>query len=433
MQMHDTGRPPAARHRSRRRALPRVLTAGLAVAVAAVVTPATGTTASAAVPRTPFGTGPAPWGVVPLNIIGWGDNSLGELGNGTTTSTSAPVLADVPPHEIFASVRTVQTSVALTATGRVYGWGNNTFGQIGDGTNEPRLKPVRTSLPSGVKVTAIRESGLFTLALTSTGKVLAWGGNRTGGLGDGTVTDSLTPVRVKIPKGVTIKAISASDHSALALTRSGRVLAWGENAEGQLGDGTTRNRHVPGYVKLPGHTKITSIAAGMQTGYAVTSAGRLLAWGLNSAGQLGDGTTRNRKTPVQVRLPRGVKVTSATAGQLHALALTAGGRVLAWGRNLHGQLGTGSTAGRHVPAWVKLPRGTTVRALAAGREFSVALTAAGRILAWGQDNLGQLGNGSITDRVTRPVRVHLPTGFTPIGIGAGWASDSTLATGRAAM
>jgi alpha-tubulin suppressor-like RCC1 family protein len=117
-------------------------------------------------------------------------------------------------------------------------------------------------------------------------------------------------------------------------------------------------------------------------------------------------------------------------GYLFALALTTSGRALAWGLNSHGQLGDGSDTIRRVPARVKLPPGTTkLRALAAGADFGMALTAAGNILAWGHGNHGQLGNGTITDSLT-PVRVHLPAGFTPTAIGSGCEAQTALAIGH---
>jgi len=270
------------------------------------------------------------------------------------------------------------------------------------------------------------------MALTSTGRVLAWGNNAFGQLGDGTTTTRHAPVRVKIPRGVTVTAISAGYNSGLALTKSGRVLAWGGNTAGQLGNGTEKARLKPVYVRLPGHTKIASIAAGYLTGYAVTSTGRLLAWGYNVTGELGDGTTTTRLTPVPVRLPHGVTVVSATAGMGHALALTAGGRVLAWGSNMFGQLGNGSTTDRHVPVLVQLPKGSRARALAGGQDFSMALTTADRVLTWGANGAGQLGNGTTKDSAT-PVRVHLPRGFKTTGIGAGWNAETGLAIGNAPL
>ena len=394
---------------------------GLTAATVTVV-PAVSAAAAAAAARAAAGPGET--------VVGWGNDGFGQLGDGTTTDTSQPVYARLPAKLRYTTVRSsLDTSVALATSGAVFAWGGNIYGQIGDGTTMSRLTPVRVRLPSGVKVTAVREGGVFTMALTTKGQVLAWGNNNYGELGDGSTQNRVLPVRARLPKGVTVTAISAGYNSALALTSSGRVLSWGANIIGQLGDGAAPDRHVPGYVRLPGHTRITSIAAGDETGYAVTSAGRLLAWGANYNGGLGDGTTRLRRTPVQVRLPAGVKVAAATAGLAHALALTTGGRVLAWGYNFYGQLGDGSTTDNLVPEWVNLPRGTRVRGLAAGRDYSMALTTGGRVLAWGHNDLGQLGNGSTTDSAT-PRRVHLPGGFTPAAIGAGWDAEAGLAIGH---
>lgn len=348
------------------------------------------------------------------------------------TIRSRTAALSVAAFSLAATLAIAPAAPAGAAAGpgqTVVGWGRDTFGQLGDGTTTIRLTPVRVKLPAGVKVAAVREGGLFTLALTTKGQVLAWGDNSSGELGDGTTTNRALPARVRLPRGVTVTAISAGLDSALALTRSGRVLSWGGNSYGQLGHGSGSDRHVPGYVRRPAHTKITSIAAGEETGYAVTSAGQLLAWGANFNGGLGDGTRKTRRTPVQARLPAGVKVAAATAGQFHALALTTGGRVLAWGYNFYGQLGDGSTSDRAVPEFVRLPTGARVRALAAGRDYSMALTTTGHVLAWGADFYGQLGNGSTADSAS-PQRVHLPAGFAPTAIGAGWDAQSGLAIGH---
>lgn len=417
------------RHTGRARAAGRIGRPGL-TAAGGLAAALTMLAAVPAIPAAASATAPAAAAAQPGNaVIAWGSSPNGELGNGTTTNTSTPVFAKVPHNFRYTMVRTSLTSVALTTTGRVYGWGNNNAGQVGDGTTANRLAPVRATELNGVKVTAIRESALFTMVLTSAGRVLSWGMNTDGELGNGTTTDRLAPVQARIPKGVRITAISAGYTHALALTKSGRILAWGDNTSGELGDGTKKDRHSPVYVRLPAHTKVTSIATGYETGYAVTSTGRLLAWGYNPVGELGDGTATTRLKPVRVHLPKGVKVSVATGGELHALALTTTGRVLAWGYNKTGQLGDGSTTIRQKPVFVKLPTGTKVRALAGGQDFSMALTRGGRILTWGANGSGQLGNGTTTDSTT-PVRVHLPPGFTPTAIGAGWFAQTGLAIGN---
>jgi alpha-tubulin suppressor-like RCC1 family protein len=364
-------------------------------------------------------------------VAAWGYNRYGVLGDGTMTSSSTPVPVKLPASQRFVTLRSGGSSLAVTASGRVYTWGFNGSGELGDGTTTSRLTPRRVRLPAGVKVRTARLGAEFILALTTGGKLLAWGYNGFGELGTGSTTDHHKPVWVKLPKGVRITAISAGYDSALALTTAGRVLSWGGNEVGELGDGSVAERHVPGYVSLPKHTRITSLAAGNDTGFAVTSAGRLLAWGYNAFGELGDGTTTSRETPVYARLPAGVRVTAAAAGLIHTLALTRGHQVLAWGDNTYGQLGTGSTTSHLNPVRTGLPTGTKVTALAAGRTFSLVLTAGQHILAWGGNGEGQLGNGTTTDQHL-PVRVHLPRGFTPAVIGAGWRADAAMAAGHPA-
>lgn len=394
----------------------RVAALSLAAALAAV--PAVPAAASAPAAAQPGET-----------VLAWGTNAFGELGDGTTADSSTPVVVKLPAGYHYTIVRCQLFSLALTTSGRVFAWGLNRDGELGDGTTTSRLTPVRVKLPAGVKAMAVRAGTNFVLAMTTTGKLLAWGNNSVGELGNGSTKSRRLPVAVKLPKGVTVKAISAGDDNGLALTTTGRLLSWGGNDAGQLGDGKTKGRLVPGLVKLPAHTTVTSIAAGDNVGLAATSAGRLLAWGANGQGELGNGTTTSRSMPGPVRLPRGTKVVAASAGLLHVLALTAGGRVLAWGYNVAGQLGNGSTTNSHVPVWVKLPGGVKVRALAAGKYYSMALTAGGRILAWGDNGSGELGSGSISSSDV-PLSVRLPGGFTPTAIGAGLSAGTALAIGH---
>src|SRR5450759_3831659 len=128
------------------------------------------------------------------------------------------------------------------------------------------------------------------------------------------------------------------------------------------------------------------------------------AWGYNSSGQLGNGTTTNSSTPVQVSLPSGTTVTAIAGGGAHSLALTSSGQVLAWGSNSSGQLGNGTTTQSSTPVAVRLPSGSTVTAIAGGGSHSLALTSTGQVLAWGYNYNGELGNGTITNSST-PVAV----------------------------
>ncbi len=265
----------------------------------------------------------------------------------------------------------------------------------------------------------------FAVALTTTGRVLAWGNGLNGDLGLGHLRSSNVPRYVDLPRGVRITSVSAGGDSAFALTSTGRVLAWGNDDVGQLGDGGGKAfSATPVWVKLPTGVKVTAIGAGVDHMLAVTSTGGLLAWGDNSLGDLGDGTTKVRRVPVKVHLPARVKVVAAFGGLLHSLALTASGRVLAWGDNKAGQLGDGNLKASHLPVWVHIPAHTPIVTLAAGRYHSLALTKSGKVLAWGYDSDGQLGDGGSGQR-DLPFQIMVPGKV--IAIGAGCEAYSSMA------
>ncbi len=359
----------------------------------------------------------------------WGDNSDGQLGNGTTTGSSTPVDVYLPAATTITAVTAGGLhSLALTSTGAVLAWGRNFSGQLGNGDTTNRSTPVDVDLPAGTTITAIAAGAFHSLALTSAGTVLAWGENLHGQLGNGGTTNMSTPVGVSLPAGVTITAVAAGAFHSLAVTSTGAVLAWGDNSNGQLGNGTTTGSSTPVDVDLPAGTTITAVAAGVAGAahsLALTSTGAALAWGNNADGQLGNGDTTNRSTPVDVDLPAGVTITAVAAGGLHSLALTAAGAVVAWGRNVSGQLGNGTTTGSSTPVDVDLPTGATINAIAAGFDFGLALTTAGAVVAWGKNVSGQLGNGDTINRST-PVDVDLPAGVTITAVAAGGQHSMAL-------
>ncbi|WP_018220845.1 RCC1 domain-containing protein [Salinispora pacifica] len=345
-------------------------------------------------------------------LLAWGNNNDGQLGNGTTTGSNEPIAVSLPLGVTVTAVAAGRHhSLALTSTGTVLAWGANHFGQLGDGTLIDRSAPVEVSLPAGATVTAVAAGSIHSLALTSTGTVLAWGGNGFGQLGDGSTTRRTTPVEATMPSGVTVTAVAAADSHSLAVTSAGAAFGWGLNDLGQLGDGSTDDRSAPASVALPPGAEVTAIAAGRRHSLAVTSTGAVLAWGNNSSGQLGDGTTTSRSTPVGVALPLGAEATAVVAGRVHSAAMTSAS-VFAWGDNNLGQLGNGSNSSSSEPIDVSLPTGTTFTTIASrDSDHTLVIATDGTALAWGSNVFGQLGDGTGNDSNT-PVAVTLPSGIT---------------------
>ena len=248
-------------------------------------------------------------------------------------------------------------------------------------------------------VIAIAAGGGHSVALREDGTVWAWGTNPNGQLGDGTTTRRTTPVQVQNLENVT--AIAAGAGHSIALREDGTVWTWGWNTRSQLGDGTIQNRHMPGQVQ--NLTNITAIAAGIHHSAALGENGRVWAWGTNVNGQLGDGAaTAYGRSPVQVQNLMNVTDISIAAHGNHSVASREGGTVWTWGQNDTGQLGDGTVANRRTPVQVQLL--TNATAIAAGDNHSIGLREDGTVWAWGMNAHGQLGDDTITNRST-PVQV----------------------------
>ncbi len=208
-----------------------------------------------------------------------------------------------------------------------------------------------------------------------------------------------------------VSAVAAGTSHTLALKTNGTVWAWGLNSNGQLGDGTTTQRAVP--VQITSLTGIASVEAGAAHTLALRSDGTVWSWGLNTNGQLGDGTTTQRTAPLQLSSLAGM--TAVAGGASHSLALKSDGTVWSWGLNTNGQLGDGTTTQRTAP--VPITALTGITAIAAGTSHSLALKSDGTVWAWGLNTNGQLGDGTTTQR-TAPVQITTLTGITAIATGA---------------
>jgi alpha-tubulin suppressor-like RCC1 family protein len=335
------------------------------------------------------------WGQGPGEWVGsWPEI---EVAQGTPTRVPGirNVVSVATANDVWRS-----PALALLEDGTVLSWGqDNSIGQLGDGTTQNR----RTRAPvQGLDhVVAISASAGFALAVRADGTVWAWGGNGCGELGDGTTESRSLPVQVV---GLTqVVAVAANwGSSSYALRSDGTVWAWGCGYVGQLGDGTRMDHHVP--IHVPGLTDVVAIETRTDTVYALRADGTVWVWGLISEGQNGQMPQPGAPIqPVPVQVPGLSRVVSLAAGYAHALAVRRDGTVWEWGHDTRGPLGNG---GQNPIGPVRQVQGLHgVEAVAAGSPFSMALKHDGTLWTWGGNHSGGMGTGS--DRRLSPSPVAL--------------------------
>ncbi len=322
-------------------------------------------------------------------------------------------------------------------------WGANANGELGVNDTLDRWLPVRVHGPGNtgflhnIKQIVIREN--FSVALMYDSTVWAWGYNADGELGNDGTIDRVVPQQVHGPNNVGfltgITQISAGYAHVLALKFDGTVWAWGDNTNGELGDSTTTNSLTPvqvhGLLNVGFLTSVTQIAAGQQFNVVLQAGGYALSWGLDTNGELGDSSLIDKHIPVRVHGPGNIGyligITSISAGGQHALALKIDSTVWSWGLNVNGELGN-NTYGNismvpqqvHGPSNIGFLMGITF--IKAGDYFSGAIKADSTVWTWGFNSYGQLGVNDTTERNV-PVHVHgtgnvgILQGITEIGLG----------------
>jgi alpha-tubulin suppressor-like RCC1 family protein len=394
----------------------------------------------------------------------WGDNSSGQLGNGTQTSSTTAVA--VSTTGVLAGKTLTQISAgnaftcALDTAGLAYCWGQNGNGQLGNNSTAPSLVPVAVSTSgvlAGKTLTEIFASnfGSHVCAIDNTGKAYCWGLNANGQLGNGSTTQSLVPVAVSttgVLSGKTLTRISTGAAFSCGLDNTGKGYCWGLDTSGQLGDGppdsqTTTPVAVSTTGVLAGKT-LTELETGATFACALDSAGLAYCWGANGTGQLGNNSTTNSDVPVAVvssGVLAGKTLTQITAGNGFACALDTAGKAYCWGDNSSGQLGINSStpSTSPVPAAVYtggVLNGVSLTQISSGTSTTCAMDAASNVYCWGVNGNGQVGNGTSGTPVLAPAKVvGLPTApGPPTGVTAtpgdksasiSWTQPSNLGSG----
>ncbi|HEV2375910.1 MAG TPA: hypothetical protein VGS19_27555 [Streptosporangiaceae bacterium] len=337
-----------------------------------------------------------------INARGWGYNYYGYIGNGSTTDVIAPpfpypgnpggIGTPATPERYITQISAGPGVLALHADGSVTGWGRNDEGQLGDGgTSYRETSPVHVLLPPVVQVSAGQDE--FGLGLTSSGRLYSWGNDTYGDLGRTPAAGGSYDPTPALVSGLptSIKSVSTGDDHTLALTSGGNVWAWGRNFAGQLGDPNNGASLWPTPFQIPNLSNVVEVSAGGNDSYAVTGNGNVYAWGFDYGGQ-GHGPSQVTGLPAIKRI---------VAGADHALAIDTSGHVWAWGSNQYGQVGDGGPTGWRSPVELTLSH---VASLAAANADSWAITKSGTVWAWGSNVFGELGVGDANQHTT-PVQV----------------------------
>ena len=345
----------------------------------------------------------------------------GPTGGGTSVTLTAPSGA------LGARLAGINAggshSVSVSSDGQVYAWGDNTHGQIGDGTHTGRTLPTGTAAPADVLFTQATAGRNHTAALDATGRIWTWGDNSDGQLGRGTVGGDDSTPGLAATGDTRFTQINAGDDHTIALDTTGHIWTWGNDTYGQLGRGTAGSATgTPAIRPMPEGTPpglvYTQIQAGGNHSLAIANNGTLYAWGDDTYGQLGDNKTGTATaTPSPVRTPTGAPPSFTwlylSAGKDHTLAIATDTTanttaVYAFGSGRHGQIGKfGAGADNPLPTKTDLPNGADILRVSAGGQTSQAIISTGTLFTWGSNTNSQIGDGTNTDR-KQPVAITTP-------------------------
>jgi len=340
----------------------------------------------------------------------WGSNEFGQLGDGTRENKHVPNKVLLPLGKRVESLSSGSYhNCAIIDDDTLRCWGSNEFGQLGDGTTIERTNPVIISLGVGKTATSVSSGEGHTCAIMDDKTIKCWGDNSNGQLGDGTKSSSSSPIAISLGSQDLALSISSGSYHTCALTTDREVKCWGDNYHGQLGLGDNVDRLSPKLVNLPVNGTVISISSGSFHTCAALSNAEVYCWGFNAYGQLGDFSTNNSNVPVKARLLENQIPTQVSSGVFHTCSLLDGGGIACWGDNTVGQLGDGTLISSTIPIIADSPVDSSALSISVGQRHSCAIMDDATLYCWGYNEFGQLGDG-VTDNQNSPVNIDLMHG-----------------------
>ena len=326
----------------------------------------------------------------------WGTNYNGKLGDNSITRKSSPVQTAAFGSNWLkpasSSATNTRFSAAIKDDGTLWTWGYNLNGQLGDNTGLSKSSPVQT-IAGGTDWTEVSCGYSFTSAVKKDGTLWLWGRNLFGQLGDNTIIHRSSPIQT-IAGGTNWASTSAAIDYVAAIKTDGTLWMWGRNYWGNLGDGTRVDKSSPVQTAALGNNW-SQVSCGQRAVAAVKTDGTIWSWGDNGYGQLGDDSSTAKSSPVQVI--GGTNWSSVSASSMGNLAIKKDGTLWGWGRNNSGELADNTAVQKSSPVQI-VGGGTNWTRVCAGYYHAVATKSNGTLWSWGRGTLGQLGNNALTGR-----------------------------------
>jgi len=349
-----------------------------------------------------------------LSSCGWaGGLRPGLLGHGegvTRLDTPTRLSSTLGGERAVSVSAGVGHTLALTADGAVWSWGDGNYGQLGHGDRQNQLLPKKVEAFAGQHVVAVSAGDSHSLAITADGAVWSWCQGAWGQLGHGDKQPQWLPKKIEAFAGQRVVAVSAGAQHSLALTADGAVWSWGWGGDGVLGHGDREDQLLPKRVEAFAGRRVVAVSAADRHSLALAADGAVWSWGEGGSkggeGWLGHGGGQRQLLPKKVEALAEQRVLAVSAGAAHSLALTADSAVWSWGWGACGQLGHGDEQSRLLPKKVEAFADQNVIAVSAGVRHSLALTGDGAVFTWGQGDTGCLGHGADLSKQLLPKKVE---------------------------